>query len=151
MRSEIPSAGRGYGWLARNRIQCQRAALWKGPAVKATLVLLILLSVALPAGRADDLLGGLAAPQEGRSMRATSSFREGPDGKYDPRAPLKGDRDEKSNWDNFRVAPGATHVLMDEKGPGVITHIWMTFLGPEPQGWARAAHPGSARATRRST
>src|SRR5205814_10105767 len=38
---------------------------------------------------------------------------------------------------NFNVAPGATHVLMDEKGPGVITHIWLTFLGPEPQNWAR--------------
>jgi hypothetical protein len=25
---------------------------------------------------------------------------------------------------------------MDERGPGVITHIWMTFLAPEPQGWA---------------
>ena len=32
--------------------------------------------------------------------------------------------------------PGATHVLMDAKGPGVVTHIWITFLGPEPQGWA---------------
>ena len=26
---------------------------------------------------------------------------------------------------------------MDEKGPGVITHIWLTFLGPEPQDWAK--------------
>jgi hypothetical protein len=86
---------------------------------------------------ADDGLSGLAKPQEGRSMRATSTFREGRDGRYDPRAAPKGDRDEKSNWDNFRVAPGETHVLMDVKGPGVITHIWMTFLGPEPQPWAR--------------
>src|SRR5581483_5585496 len=37
---------------------------------------------------------------------------------------------------NFRVAPGATHVLMDAKGPGEITHIWLTFLGPEKQPWA---------------
>jgi hypothetical protein len=34
------------------------------------------------------------------------------------------------------VEPGETHVLLDEKGPGVITHIWLTFLGPEPQDWA---------------
>ena len=26
---------------------------------------------------------------------------------------------------------------MDVKGPGVITHIWITFLGPEAQDWAR--------------
>ena len=25
---------------------------------------------------------------------------------------------------------------MDEQGPGVITHMWITFLGPEPQAWA---------------
>lgn len=69
-------------------------------------------------------------------MRATSTFREGRSGRYDPRADPKADRDEKSNWDNFRVAPGQTHVLMDVKGPGVITHLWLTFLGPEPQTWA---------------
>lgn len=70
-------------------------------------------------------------------MRASSSFRMGKDGKYDPKADYTGDLDEHSNRDNFRVAPGATHVLMDEKGPGVITHIWLTFLGPEPQDWAK--------------
>src|SRR5206468_346817 len=88
-------------------------------------------------GLSDDLLGNLARPQEGRSMRASSTFREGRDGKYDPNAKPKGDLDEKSNADNFRVAPGETRVLMDVKGPGVITHIWLTFLGPEPQEWAR--------------
>ena len=61
-------------------------------------------------------------------MRATSSRREGPDGKYDPKAPFKHDLDERSNSDNFQVAPGKTHVLMDVKGPGVITHMWITFL-----------------------
>lgn len=81
-------------------------------------------------------LGSLAQSQSGRSMRETSTFREGNTGQYDPRALPKGDVSEKSNWDNFRVQPGQTHVLMDREGPGVITHIWMTFLGPEPQGWA---------------
>lgn len=85
----------------------------------------------------DGLLGDLAKPQQGRSMRATSSFREGADGKYDPKAFPKGDLEEKSNYDNFRVEPGKTHVLMDVKGPGMITHMWITFLGPEPQGWAK--------------
>lgn len=87
---------------------------------------------------AGDPLSDLARPHEGRSRRATSTFRAGPDGKYDPAADPTGDRDEHSNRDNFRIAPGASHVLMDEKGSGEIKHIWMTFLGPEPQDWAKA-------------
>jgi|YelNatPaOPRAMG01_1025707.scaffolds.fasta_scaffold03264_2 hypothetical protein len=88
-------------------------------------------------------LADLARPQEGRSMRVTSTMRVGEvrrggaERKLDPHAPPRGDRDEASNWDNFRVLPGETHVLMDEPGPGVITHIWLTFLGPEPQPWAK--------------
>ncbi|HWD38986.1 MAG TPA: glycoside hydrolase family 172 protein [Fimbriimonas sp.] len=82
-------------------------------------------------------MGSLAVPQSGRSMRATSTFREGPDGNYDPIAPPKSDLEEKSNRDNFRVAPGGTHVLMDVEGPGVITHMWITFLGPEKHPWAK--------------
>ncbi len=88
-------------------------------------------------------LEGLAEPQEGRSMRATSTMRIGEmrrgDGqrRIDPKADPKGDLEEASNWDNFRVPAGETQVLMDEEGPGVITHIWITFLGPEPQDWAK--------------
>ena len=107
---------------------------------KRRLVPLALFALAMapdPVLRADDLLGGLAKPHEGRSMRATSTFRQGRDGRYDPTASPKGDRDEASNRDNFRVAPGATHVLLDARGPGEITHIWLTFLGPEPQDWAK--------------
>jgi len=70
-------------------------------------------------------------------MRATSTFREGPDGNYDPTAPPKSDLEEKSNRDNFRVPPGATHVIMDVEGPGIVTHMWITFLGPEPHPWAK--------------
>jgi len=93
-------------------------------------------------------LGDLARPIEGKAMRATSAMRlgeirRGPKGereigprKYDPKADFKGDGEVQSNWDNFGVPPGATHVLMDEAGPGVITHIWITFLGPEPHQWA---------------
>ncbi|MCH7904354.1 MAG: DUF2961 domain-containing protein [Armatimonadetes bacterium] len=81
-------------------------------------------------------LAGLAQKHEGQSRRATSTRREGPDGNYLRTARPKGDLSERSNWDNFRVAAGETHVLMDEEGPGVITHMWLTFLGPQPQGWA---------------
>lgn len=88
-------------------------------------------------------LGDLAEPHEGRSMRATSTMRQGEvrrggaERKLLPTADPRGDLDEASNYDNFTVPPGETHVLMDEKGPGVITHIWITFLGPEPQDWAK--------------
>ena len=84
----------------------------------------------------DISLEGLARPIQGRSMRATSTFRLGADGRYDPKAPPLGDRTERSNYDNFRVAPGKVHVCLDVQGPGVITHMWFTFLGPEPQAWA---------------
>ena len=102
-----------------------------------TLRALIIAALTLFGVSAVAQLEQLAKPQEGRSMRASSTFREGKDGKYDSRAFPKGDLEEKSNWDNFRVAPGATHTLMDVKGPGEITHIWMTFLGPERQDWAK--------------
>ena len=98
--------------------------------------LLVSLLLATPAG-AGSFLEDLAKPHEGRSRRATSTARIGPDGKYDPKADPTGDLDEHSNSDNRLVAPGATNVLMDVTGPGVITHIWMTFLGPEPQDWAK--------------
>ena len=58
--------------------------------------------------------------------------------KINPKADPRGDLDEQSNYDNFTVPSGETHVLLDEKGPGVITHMWLTFLGPEPQGWAKS-------------
>jgi len=70
------------------------------------------------------------------TMRVGEVRRGGAEKKINPKADPKGDLEEASNWDNFTVAPGATHVLMDEKGPGVITHMWLTFLGPEPQDWA---------------
>jgi len=93
--------------------------------------------ILLGAGTASGaLLDDLAKPQEGRSRRATSTFRQGADGKYDSKAPPKGDLEERSNSDNFRVPPGGTNVVMDVQGPGVITHLWFTFLGPESQDWA---------------
>lgn len=82
-----------------------------------------------PAGDLDNL----ARPHDGRSMRASSSHRIGPDGKYDPR----GEYDPNSNSDNQSVPPGETKVLLAADGPGVISHIWMTFLAPEPHPWAK--------------
>jgi hypothetical protein len=75
-------------------------------------------------GRAGDL-DDLAKPHEGRSMRSTSTAVD-ENGNY-----------AHSNSDNSRVAPGATKVVLDAEGPGVITHMWFTFLGPEPHPWAK--------------
>jgi hypothetical protein len=116
-----------------------RPAVARGAAVAALLLAACVAESASDGGS----LAGLATPQSGRSMRSTSTMRVGEtrrgDGarKLDPKAPPRGDLDESSNFDNFNVPPGATHVLLDEQGPGVITHLWMTFLGPEPQGWAK--------------
>ena len=60
------------------------SAVWRTTALS-----LVLLATA-EAGVADDLLSGLAKPHEGRSMRATSTFRQGKDGKYDPKARPEG-------------------------------------------------------------
>lgn len=66
----------------------------------------------------------LARPQEGRSMRSTSTQRDA-NGNY-----------AHGNGDNSRVPPGATKVVLDAQGPGVVTHMWFTFLGPGRQSWA---------------
>jgi len=82
---------------------------------------------------AADFMAELARPHDGRSMRATSTHKIGPDGKPDP----NGVPDPNSNRDNSSVPPGQKKIMLDVKGPGVITHIWMTFLGPEPHPWAK--------------
>ncbi len=66
----------------------------------------------------------LAKPKDGRSMRSTSTAVD-ENGNY-----------LHSNSDNSRVASGATKVVLDAQGPGVVTHMWFTFLGPERQAWA---------------
>ena len=43
----------------------------------------------------------------------------------------------KATSRQFPGGAGGKHVLMNAQGPGVITHIWLTFLGPEPQEWAK--------------
>lgn len=101
--------------------------------IRSLLLLSLLLCVGFSQTVLADFLADLARPHQGRSMRETSTHKIGPDGKFDP----GGKPDPNSNWDNKSVKPGRTKVLMDVKGPGLITHIWMTFLGPEPHSWAR--------------
>jgi len=41
--------------------------------------------------------------------------------------------DHSGGNDDFRtLGPGETLTLMDESGPGIITHIWFTFASDEP-------------------
>lgn len=98
---------------------------------KRILLPAILAALLAPALLWAQSLQGLTQWEEGRSMRATStSWKED---MYD----------RGNNHDNIgNVAPGATHVLADLEGPGVITHIWMTFVR-EPHKWAPdgAANP----------
>lgn len=129
----------------------------KQGVLSSVLAVLVLFGLARTVGcrddRAEDIggagsLGDLTRPIDGRAMRATSAMRigdlrRGPNGErntgprgYDSKADPQGDADVKSNWDNYNVPAGGTHVLFDESGPGVITHIWVTFLGPEPQNWS---------------
>lgn len=89
---------------------------------KALFVIAIMLALTTTAVAGD--LDALARPHEGRSMRATSTA-VGPDGHY-----------AHSNGDNSNVAPGQTKVVLDAEGPGMVTHIWFTFLGPEKHPWA---------------
>jgi len=96
-------------------------------------IIITILLLWLPTHAGADSLSSLAQPHDGRSMRETSTHKIGPDGKFDPR----GEPDPNSNRDNKSLPPGETRVLMDAKGPGVITHIWMTFLAPEPHPWAK--------------
>jgi len=85
---------------------------------------LLTLAAWTAAVRAQSLVD-LAKPQDGRSMRATSTAVDA-NGHF-----------AHSNSDNSRVPPGATKVLLEADGPGEITHMWFTFLGPEPHPWAK--------------
>ena len=78
-----------------------------------------------------------AAPCAPPPPCASAKCRRGAQKKLNPKADPKGDLDEASNWDNFtRWTPARPTCSWTSKGPGVITHIWITFLGPEPQEWA---------------
>ena len=70
------------------------------------------------------ILADLIRPMEGRSMRSTSTKTD-EHGKPIP-----------NNADNSRVLPGESKIVLDAEGPGIITHMWFTFLGPGRHPWA---------------
>lgn len=61
----------------------------------------------------EGLLPGLSRPHDYSQRRASSYDRTG------------------GNADSRPIAPGATLTLMDESGPGVISHVWITIASPE--------------------
>ncbi|HBO45597.1 MAG TPA: hypothetical protein DD670_17055 [Planctomycetaceae bacterium] len=89
----------------------------------ACVILVLALAYSARIVWANDL-SDLAKAQEGRSMRSTSTAVDA-QGNY-----------LSSNRDCFRVMPGETKVVLDAKGPGVVTHMWFTFLSPSPETWA---------------
>ena len=70
------------------------------------------------------ILSDLIKPIDGRSKRSTSTYTD------EEGNPIS------HNKDNIRVFPGETKVVLDAKGPGVVTHMWFTFFGPGRQAWA---------------
>ncbi len=80
----------------------------------ATVVLLLLLSCgALQAQSQQAWLGGLVEPHNYVQKRVSSYDRSG------------------GNQDFRTIAPGETLTILDEAGPGIITHIWFTFSSDE--------------------
>ena len=104
----------------------------KRPVMRSWMVCVVFLCTLRSQVCLGDFLADLARPHQGRSMRATSTHKLG----ANPRE-WDGEPDPDHNGDNSNVQPGQTKVLMDVKGPGVITHIWITFLGPGPHPWAK--------------
>ena len=83
-----------------------------------------LLAAGAGAMAAGQGLAGLTHWEEGRSMRVGSNVWI-EDDLYDG----------KNNMDRpDRIEAGETYVMADLEGPGVITHLWMTFLH-EPHFW----------------
>ncbi len=67
--------------------------------------------------------GGLAYPQE-ISLALLRDYQTAKASSYDRTG---------GNADSFRIEPGATQVLMDVAGPGMISHIWFTISAPDGQ------------------
>jgi hypothetical protein len=62
---------------------------------------------------ADGMLSGLAKPHDYTQKRISSYDRSG------------------GNADARPVPPGQTYTMLDESGPGVITHVWITIASGE--------------------
>lgn len=73
----------------------------------------LMLSALAGAQDLSEMLSNLMQPHDYVQKRSSSYDRTGGNNDYRP------------------VAPGQTLTLMDEPGPGVITHVWITIASPE--------------------
>ncbi len=79
----------------------------------ARLALLILVGCGVAYGQSREWIGGLASPHDYVQKRVSSYDRSG------------------GNEDFRTIPPGETLTILDEPGPGIITHIWFTFSSEE--------------------
>jgi hypothetical protein len=75
--------------------------------------LLLVVSCGVALGQGREALGGLAGARDYVQKRVSSYDRSG------------------GNADFRKIAPGATLTVLDEAGPGVITHVWFTLADEE--------------------
>lgn len=80
-----------------------------------SLLLVVILGIASTAlaQSVSDWLGSLPQPKDYRLKRVSSWDQTG------------------GNADSKQINPGQTLTVLDEKGPGVISHIWVTIASPE--------------------
>ena len=81
-------------------------------------ILVFLLALSTPAFAqtemiGGDLLSGLITPHDYTQKRSSSYDRSG------------------GNGDSRPIAPGETLTLLDDNGPGIVTHIWFTIASDE--------------------
>jgi D-arabinan exo alpha-(1,3)/(1,5)-arabinofuranosidase (non-reducing end) len=83
--------------------------------MRKAVPLIVMLALAAPAVAQNfsDWLGQLPEPHSYVLKRVSSYDRTG------------------GNEDYRQVAPGQTFTVLDESGPGVITHVWFTIADPE--------------------
>jgi len=79
----------------------------------ARLALLILVGYGVAYGQSREWIGGLANPHDYVQKRVSSYDRSG------------------GNEDFRTIPPGETLTILDEPGPGIVTHIWFTFSSEE--------------------
>lgn len=78
------------------------------------IVLALLLYAPLASAQSlSDWLADLAKPQDYRLRRISSWDQTG------------------ANADSRQIEPGQTLTMLEEKGPGVVSHIWITISSPE--------------------
>jgi len=77
------------------------------------VILMLLISCAAVYGQGQSWLTGLTQPRDYVQKRVSSYDRSG------------------GNQDSRTIEPGQTLTILDEQGPGIITHIWFTFASDE--------------------